>query len=81
MAEALFTIEIDNKVYQMTENESYEIEDCDEGKVVIINLINGNSYTGIFHGMDGDIVLLKSIKSSSVVGLEIDWIKSYLEEI
>ena len=60
----------------------YEIKDCDEGKVIILNLYTGENYTGIFKGMDGDEdVMLGSLSGKGRIGLKVAWMKDYFEEI
>ena len=51
-------VEIDFKdgkrTIEMVMKEQYEIEDCEEGEAVMLNLRNGETYTGVFKGMDGE---------------------------
>lgn len=78
-------IEIDYKdgkvAIEMISKEDYEIEDCEIGKVIILNLCNGETYTGIFKGMDGDDVMIGSLSGKHTIGLSTSVIESYLEQI
>lgn len=71
----------DGKVaIEMISKETYEIEDCEIDKVVILNLCNGETYTGIFKGMDGDDVMLGLISGNNTIGLSTSVINDYLEQ-
>ena len=79
-------VEIDFKegkrAVEMVLKESHQIEDCEEGKVVILTLRNGETYTGIFKGMDGDEdIMLGSLRGGNTIGLEVNWIKDYFEQV
>jgi len=70
------------RTIEMELKEKYEIEYCEEGKVLIINLRNGETYTGIFKGMDGDEdIMLGSLSGGNTIGLKINWVNDYLEEV
>lgn len=78
-------VEIDFKegkrTIEMVMKESSEIEDCEEGKAVMLNLRNGDTYTGIFRGMDGDEgIMLGALKSGLMIGVEVSWLNNYFEE-
>ncbi|MFK7048745.1 hypothetical protein FLACOL_01087 [Flavobacterium columnare] len=60
--------------------EPHEIEDCEEGKAVMFNLRNGETYTGIFKGMDGDI-MLGSLSGGSTISLKVNWVNDYFEQV
>jgi hypothetical protein len=79
-------VEIDFKdgkrTIEMEMKGPYEIEDCEEGKVVMINFRNGDTYTGIFKGMDGDDdIMLGSLSGKSTIGLKVGWINDYFEQV
>lgn len=78
-------VEIDYKdgkvAIEMISKEDYEIKDCEIGKVIILNLYNGYTYTGIFRGMDGDDVMLGSLSGKNTIGLSTSVIDGYLEQI
>jgi hypothetical protein len=64
-------VEIDFKegkrTIEMELKEPHEIEDCEEGKAVMLNLRNGETYTGIFKGMDGDEdIMLGSLSGGNI---------------
>lgn len=61
--------------------ENYEIEDCEEGKVIVLNLCNGETYTGIFKGIDGQDIIIESLNSQNTIGLRASFINDYFEEI
>ena len=80
------TVEIDlptgKKIIKMELKDGHEIEDCDEDKVIVCTLKNGDEYTGIFKGLDGnEDVILDSLSGDSRIGLKISWIIRYLEEL
>lgn len=80
-------VEIDfptgKKDIEMVLKEGHEIEDCEEGTVVMLNLVDGQQLTGIFNGMSGEDVKLGSLddKSKIMLGYNIRWVKNYFEEI
>ena len=79
-------VEIDFKegkrTIEMELKEPYEIENCEEGKAVIINLRNGETYTGIFKGMDGDEdIMIGSLSGKNIIGLKVNWIEDYFEQV
>jgi hypothetical protein len=77
-----FVYKMDNgKSVEMRMKSAYEIKDCEEGKIVHLFLKNGEEYQGIFKGMDGDDIMLKSLKGISCIGIDIKFVKQYLEEI
>lgn len=79
------SVEIDfqegKRTIEMELKEDYEIEDCEEGKVIVLNLCNGETYTGIFKGMDSEDVMLGSLTSQNIIGLSTAYINDYFEEI
>ena len=79
-------VEIDFKdgkrTTEMVMKEPYEIEDCEEGKAVMLNLRNGETYTGIFKGMDGDEdIMLGSLSGKNTIGLKVGWLNDYFEQV
>ena len=57
-----------------------DLEDCVEGKEVVLLFDNGEEYTGIFEGFDGDdTIMLKSKESEQRIGLPYNRLKVYLE--
>lgn len=66
---------------EMHRKEDYEIEECEIDKVIMLNLCNGETYTGIFKGMDGDDLMLGSLSSGNIIGLSTSVINDYFEEI
>ena len=63
-----------------------EIEDCEIDKIVILNLRNGDEYTGFFKGLNEDEngdqdVYLKALDSDRMIGLKVDWITMYWQQI
>lgn len=78
-------VEIDFKdgkrTIEMELKSPHEIEDCEIGKTVMLNLRNGETYTGIFKGMDGDEdIILGSLDRGNTIGLKVNWVKDYLEQ-
>ena len=70
------------KKMEMVLKPKYEIENCDEGKVVILNLRNGESHTGIFKGMDGDEdLMLQSLSLKHTLGYKVWWLSEYWEQV
>lgn len=78
-------VEIDFKdgkvAIEMISKETYEIEDCEIGKVIILNICNGETYTGVFKGMDNDDVMIGSLSGNNTIGLSTSVINDYLEQI
>lgn len=79
-------VEIDFKegkrTIAMVMKEPHEIEDCEEGKAVMLNLRNGETYTGIFKGMDGDEdIRLGSLSGKNTIGLKVGWLNDYFEQV
>jgi len=79
-------VEIDFKegkrTIEMELKEPHEIEDCEEGKVVMLNLRNGETYTGVFKGMDGeDDIMLSSLSGGYAIGLKVNWVNDYFEQV
>lgn len=70
------------RTIEMIMKEPYEIEDCEEGKAVMLNLHNGETYTGIFKGMDGyEDIMLESLSGKSTIGLKLTWVCDYFEQL
>lgn len=70
------------RTIEMALKQSHEIQDCEEGKAVCLNLKNGETHTGIFKGMDGDDdVKLGTLSGDHTLGYKVNWIDDYLEEI
>lgn len=79
-------VEIDFKegkrTIEMVMKEPCEIEDCEKGKAVMLNLRNGETYTGIFKGMDGDEdIMLGSLSGKNTIGLKVGWLNDYFEQV
>lgn len=69
------------KAIEMDLKEDYEIHDSEIGKVVLLNLCNGETYTGIFKGMDGDDIMLGSLSGENTIGLSISVVNDYFEQV
>jgi len=69
------------KTIQMEMKIPCEIENCEEGKAVVLKLKNGDTYTGIFRGMDDEDILLGSLKYNSTIGVNLSSIENYFEQI
>lgn len=70
------------RTIEMVMKEPYEIEDCEEDKAVMLNLHNGETYTGIFKGMDGhEDIMLESLSGKSTIGLKLAWVCDYFEQL
>lgn len=66
----------------MQEKALYEINDCEIGKAIVLNLRNGDVYTGLFKGMDGDeVIMLGALSGSGRIGLKVNWLENYLEQV
>jgi len=84
--QAIATVAIEfpegKKEIQMEVKNGDQISECAENKVVVIYLVDGDQYTGIFKGMDGsDDIMLSSLSGKNTIGLQVCWIKTFLEEI
>jgi hypothetical protein len=74
-------VEIEGRTIEFIQKERYEIEDCEEGNIIRLQSFNGDVYTGIFKGMDEMYtILLKSLTSEDVIGLDMQWVSDYFEE-
>jgi hypothetical protein len=56
-----------------------EIENLEVGKEVVLIFNNGEEYTGIFNGVDGDLIKLKAIASKHMIGLPLASLSCYME--
>lgn len=78
-------VEIDfkegKKTIEMQLKEDYEIDECEEGKLIVLNLCNGETYTGIFKGIDGQDIMIGSLSNQTIIGLQASFINDYFEEI
>lgn len=69
------------KTIEMLLKKSREIEACEEGKVIMLNLINGEHVTGVFKGMADDDVKIQSLGGEHTLGYKVYWVTNYFEEI
>ena len=71
------------KKIEMLLKKRTEIEDCEEGKIIILNLVDGQELTGIFKGLteDEDVKIAPLSGSKMVLGYKLKWIDNYFEEI
>jgi len=78
-------VEIDfptgEKNIEMILKQGYEIENCKEGKVVMLNLTDGQELTGIFKGMADEDVKLGTLDGKHTLGYNIHWVNQYFEEL
>lgn len=78
-------VEIDFKdgkrTIEMQLKEDWEIDECEEGKVIMLNLCNGETYTGIFKGIDGQDIMIESLSNQTTIGLRASFINDYFEEV
>lgn len=81
-AEAEIIINGKKKNIPMALKYKEDISECEVDKVCMISLIDGQSINGIIKGMSGeDEFLLKALNSEIVIGLRVDWVAHYFEEI
>ena len=70
------------KDYEMVIRETYEIEDCEDGKIVLLLGHDGSQWTGRFRGTyDEDIILESLDNPTSRIALNSDGVGMYFEEI
>lgn len=69
------------RTIEMQRKEDWEIDECEEGKVIMLNLCNGETYTGIFKGINGQDIMIESLSSQNTIGLQASFINDYFEEI
>ena len=58
-----------------------QLEDCENGKRVMLNFLNGETYIGFFKGIDEEEIILQSISKKNTVGLPFNLLKDYAEEV
>mgnify|MGYP001768400344 CR=1 FL=1 len=66
-----------------TRKDASELEDCEEGKFVILYFFNGEVYKGIFRGFDDDDIMLKTKyigDKMRTIGLPYNMLKNYDEQ-
>ena len=69
------------KTIEMEMKSSSEIEDCEIGKAVVLNLYNGETVTGIFKGFSSDYeILLGALSGKYMLGYKNSWVDTYFEE-
>lgn len=68
------------KTVQLVKKETSDVEDCEEGKIICLHLINGESLFGFFKGMADDEILIGSISGKITLGYNIYWVGTYFEE-
>ena len=79
-AEIELEIKGKKNTFEMIIKEPSDLEDLEDGHIVMLNLKNGEQYTGIFDGLDEyNEILLKSLESDQRIGLKIWWVRDYLE--
>lgn len=81
MAEVEIDFKEGRRTIEMQRKEDWEIDECEEGKVIMLNLCNGETYTGIFKGIDGQDVMIESLNSQNTICLRASFINDYFEEI
>lgn len=60
----------------------HEIENCEKEKIIILNLYNRKTYTGVFKGIDDDgDIMLDSLSGKNTISLKMNWINDYFEQI
>ncbi len=70
-----------NRTVEMMLKHPNEINDCQEGKAVVLNLRNGDQYTGIYQGIDeDDEIMLGSASSKNGIGIKWRAIENYFEQ-
>lgn len=78
-------VEIDFKdgkrTIEMRLKEDWEIEECEYGKLIMLNLCNGETYTGVFKGINGQDIMIESLSRQNTIGLRASFINDYFEEI
>jgi len=66
---------------KMILRESCDLEDCEEDKIIILNLFDGTNYTGVFKGVDDECVKLRALNNIATLAFELSWVKDYLEQL
>lgn len=81
--EASFEVDFPDgkKTVNATLKHGYEIEDCEVGKAVFLNLRNGETHSGIFRGAEGDESFsIYSFSGEYRLGYKTGWVETYFEE-
>tara|TARA_R110002126_G_scaffold289552_2_gene444710 strand:- start:6313 stop:6576 length:264 start_codon:yes stop_codon:yes gene_type:complete len=80
----ILEIEVDfkegTKTIQSELKQPFDIEECEEGKYVVLSLLNGENYSGFYRGMDDQTIMLESLNRGQTIGLEFNWLDNYLEQ-
>lgn len=78
-------VEIDfaegKKTIEMLLKSPIEIDDCEVGKIIVLNLRSGETYTGIFKGMDDEYIMLGSLTMQVTIELKALWVRDYFEQV
>lgn len=78
-------VEIDfkdgKKTIQMQLKESYELDDCPIDTVIMLNLINGDTLTGLFKGINEEDTMIGSLDGKHTLGYKNEYVSNYFEEI
>lgn len=71
----------EDKDLQMLVRGAEEIDDCEKGKLVILIGADNSQWTGTFVGVDDENAIIKSLESESQIGLPLDGLVCFLEEL
>ena len=69
------------KIIKTKLKQPYEIEECEENKYIILNLLNGDNYRGFYKGIDDDTIMIGALNDGQTIGIKIKWLENYFEQI
>lgn len=70
----------DGKSRQFEAKDASDINECEQGKAVLLLFQNKKTFEGIFMGIDDDNIVLQSTKGDNCIGLPVCFLKGYFEE-
>ncbi len=78
-------VEIDfptgKKTIEMELKKRYDLDECENDTVIILNLINGEQLTGLFKGVNDEDTMIGSMDGKHTLGYKHHYIRDYFEEI
>lgn len=81
--QASINLEVDfketSKNLEMMMRYHHQLNECEVGRLVVLFLLNGKTYVGIFNGINDGSVILKSTKANVTIGFQQERLGHFLE--